>query len=488
MIRLKTRAGGLDLTAGSINIELANPYFSFDSVPGTTTYPFSIPLTDNNAVKLNFPHLRAEQGQKPAPEPVRFIIENLLWRLGSLVYRDFDEEKQTLQYHFVADATDLQTKIDGLSLATMDLGWVPWTVTPTAADYALPVVQNTAFFGDKNPGYKGYLNYYTNGEYSAVSSPNEHFLTPFPRLIPLLRRVLAALGYTVSGSWLEDPEAQKLVVYSDRVAQPSADGLLQLNRHVPDMGPGEFLIALQKVLGLGYDFNPVRNELLITRLKDVVADQAYIERTGGAARNTPAEQLGFTLQLQLLDDELNKTLDTSWSQFKVGAGKTVIDCNAGTLHMVRAKDLLEPDARQWLTPAVSAKGAAHVFELGDDSRAGLALLFDRGLQPDSTGALYPLATSGAQTWLGSSIGTDTLHWAGPKGLYERHHKPWLTFLDSAGTSERVMQFDVADLLTLSPARKEMVGMRKFLWQKVSLSIPTTKRLETARFTYRTTLL
>ncbi|PJJ59449.1 hypothetical protein [Hymenobacter chitinivorans] len=484
MIRLETAAGGLDLTAGSITLELANSFFSFDSVPGTTTYPFTIPLTDNNAIRLNFPHIRAEQGQKVEPEPVLFFIEELLWRRGSLVYRDFDEEKELLQYHFVADATDLQSKIEGLSLATMDLGEVPWVVTATAADYAMPVVQNTAFFGEKNPLYKGYLNYYRNGAYLAATDPNAHFLTPFLRLIPLLRRVMAALGYSVSGPWLDSAEAQKLVVYSDRVATPTLFGKLQLNRHVPDMGPGQFLIALQKLLGLGYDFNPVRNELLITRLSDVVADHSYIDRVGGVARTTPAEGLGFTLKLELLDDELNKTLDTSWSTFKVGAGKTVVDCGAGTLHMVKGKDLLQPTVRQWLTPAVSAPGAGDVYELSPESRASLMLLFDRGLQPDSTGALYPLATSGAETWAGTSIGTDTLHWAGPKGLYQRHHQAWLSFLDSASTSERTMQFDVADLLTLTPARKEMVGMRKYLWQKISLSIPTASRLETARFTYR----
>ncbi|GAA3954140.1 hypothetical protein [Hymenobacter algoricola] len=483
MLALQTLLGRLDLAAGSIGIECLNPYFSFDKVPGTTTYPFQVPMTPDNLIRLNFPHVRAAQGETPAPEPADFYIEELLWRVGSLRYQGCDEDKQQLLYDFVADAADLQAQIEGLTLPTMALGEVPFVTDPfqmaQAPDYALPCVRNTLFYGakDKNPGYSGILNRYRDGLYAAGP------LTPFLRLQPLLRRVLAAVGYAVSGPWFEEEEAQQLVVYSDRRHDPAV-AVLQVNRHVPDISPGELLVAVQKLLGLGYDFLPARRELRITSLRYVMADPTYIDRAGATARTTAAANGGYLLKMGLESgDELNKTLDTSWAELRIGAGKTTLDTGAGTLHMVREADPLDP-GRLWLVPAVEVPGATTELGLSDESRCGLRLLYDRGLQPASGGDLYPLASSGSETYAGVSCGTEQLHWAGVQGLYAQRHQAWLEFLDRAGEEERTVPFGIADLLTLVPARKEMVGFRKYFWQRISLSVPVNAPLEQARITHR----
>ena len=155
---------------------------------------------------------------------------------------------------------------------------------------------------------------------------------------------------------------------------------------------------------------------------------------------------------------------------------------------MREADLVDTN-REWLVPAVEVKGASQAFEQGDDSRCGLRLLYDRGLQRDSLGGFYPLATWDVVNYAGDTIGPSTLHWGGEQGLYATFHAAWLAFLDRATSKERTMQFRVADLLTLDPARKELVDAKKYLWEKVSLSLSTTGRqLETARFTYRYTRL
>jgi hypothetical protein len=134
---------------------------------------------------------------------------------------------------------------------------------------------------------------------------------------------------------------------------------------------------------------------------------------------------------------------------------------------------------------VETKGASLAYDLGDDSRCGLRLLFDRGLQPASNGNLYPLATWGRENYAGIPCGDSTLHWDGDRGLYATWHQAWLDFLDRATSREATMEFRVTDLLTLDPARKEMVNSRKYLWEKVSLSLKTTgATLETAQYTYR----
>ena len=490
MIGLKAAAGWLTLSPGTITMDISSPFFSTNAVPGTITYPFGLPVAENE-VPLNFPHIRAEQGEKIAPEPVSFYIDGLLRWVGAMVYLDWDEANGRYEYNFVADAADLQSRIDGVSLPTLDLGTSPLRLVHNDPFYALPCLRNAVFYDADKVNYCQVVNYYSGGAYQTTPYGKRSPIVPFPRLVPLIRQVMGALGYTVSGAWLDEPEVQQAIVYSDRAAEDATGTLLatfQLNRHVPDIGVDDFLVGLQKFYGLGYSFHPVRREMVITALRDIVANPAYVDRTGGPARTTAVTTDGYTLEMELEDDELNKTLDTGWKKLVVGNGKEVISTLVGTLHVLREPDRANPP-RSWTVPAVEAKGASPAFESGDDSRCGLRLLYDRGLQPDSRGLVYPLATWDVVNYDGATVGASTLRWAGGQGLYATWHATWLDFLSRAATKERKMEFRIADLLTLDPARKEMVDYRKYFWEKISLSLSTTGRaLETATFTYRYTRL
>ncbi|MGI4833268.1 MAG: hypothetical protein ACRYFK_07385 [Janthinobacterium lividum] len=487
MIALQVAGGWLTLAAGTLTLDISSPYFQVDQVPGTISYPFGLPIAGNQ-VALNFPHVRADQGEKIAPEPCQLYLEGALRWVGSLVYLSVDEDKQLYAYNFVADAADLAARLDGLNLTQLDLGTCRLDVQLDAADYALPCLRNSAFYDPEKVPYCGIVNYYQGGYLQNVAGKRSP-VVPFLRLTQLLPRVMGALGYQVSGEWLTRPEVQQLLIYSDRAAEDDQGRVLlefARNRHVPDMLVSDFLLALQQFFGLAYDFHPVRRELRIRTLAGVIADQNYVARAaGGPAVTTAVTSDGFTLELELeKDDELNKTLDTGWAKLVVGNGKEAISPKAGTLHVVREGD---PNAgRQWLLPAVQVKGASPAFETGDDSHCGLRLLYDRGLQPDSTGSPYPLATWDQVNFAGLVVGASTLHWEGPAGLYALGWQAWLDFLGRATTKERLMPFRVMDLLSLDPARKELVDQKKYLWEALTLSLSTTGRqpLESGQFTYR----
>ncbi|WP_400194042.1 hypothetical protein [Hymenobacter sp. B81] len=476
MIGFRTAAGWLDLSPGTIGLEISNPFFRYDAVPGVTSYPFGLPMTPGNLRRLNFPHVRAEQGETPAPEPVECYLDHQLWRIGSLIYEEHQPEKRVLQYKFVAAADDLAARIEGLKLAELDLGQVPLVVTHDHPDYALGMLKNPGFYGDKQVGYLGLLNAHIGGNYVGT------FLSPQLRLVPLLRRVLAHVGFDVEGAWLSEPDVEQLVVYSDRVAEDAAGSVathVVFNQYVPTgLTVAQLLVALQKLFALGYDFDPVRRILRITRLREVALDDAYLVRAAGAVtRAIGPKYEGYLLRMGLEDGEQNKQFDTSWRELRIDGGKTELATDAGTLLTVLDAGL------ERLLPLVDAKGASPAHELGNDSRCGLRLLFDRGLQPAAGGA-YPLVTSGHVNTAGQAVGELALQWAGPQGLYAQCHQPWLDLLARAGVEERTQPFRIGDLLTLSPARKELVGPRKYLWEKISLSIHTARRLESARFTYR----
>lgn len=488
MIRFETAAGPLDLLENTaLNMEIQSPLFRFDSVPGTISYSFPVPWTPGNLRRLNFPHLRAAQGETIAPEPCYCFADDVLWRAGSLLYNKADEQKRRWQYTFAAEAADLQARIDGRTLRQLDLGRVALELRPDAAAYALPTMHHPKFYAGKNKPFEagaGLINDYRSVAYRLNGGGSWLYpIVPFPRLVPLLRAVLGALGYELEGEWLDD--AKDLIVYSDRAAEvlttdpanplPVLPADFALADHVPDMGVGEFLVALQKLFGLMFLFHPVRPRVRIGRLRDVVADPAYLDRTAGAGQLSPAPGGGFLLKMKLADDELNKTLDTSWAQLRVGAGKTVIDSAAGTLHMVVATDPADNSRRH--VPGILAKGASPAFEAGLESRAGLHLLYDHGVKADQDGQTYPLASS-------ASPDPGRLPALDCPDLYYHQYRAWLGFLDRAGSEQRTATFRVADLLALDPTRKEMVGGRKYLWEKVSVSLSTTRRLESARFTYR----
>ena len=154
MIGLRVDRGWLVLAPGTITLEISSPFFSPDSVPGTTSLPFGLPVAGNQQT-LNFPHLRAEQGERIADEPVQFYIDGQLRWVGALVYLDCDEPRGLYAYNFVADAADLQARIAGVSLPALELGRVPLTLVPDADDYALPCLRNGDFYGEKLPAYCG---------------------------------------------------------------------------------------------------------------------------------------------------------------------------------------------------------------------------------------------------------------------------------------------------------------------------------------------
>ena len=181
------------------------------------------------------------------------------------------------------------------------------------------------------------------------------------------------------------------------------------------------------------------------------------------------------------NDELDKTLDTAWQQLRVGAGGEEQSVKAGTLHQVDVGE----GARSWLVPAYEGKGAVPGnADVGDESKVGLRLLFNRGLQPDSAGQAYPLGSGGTTTRTGASVGAYALQWAGAQGLYAVWHRPWLDFRARAVQHVYLSELRVADLLLLDPSQADLVDYHLCFWEKVSLTVAAGSALTSATFTYQ----
>ena len=479
MIRLVTVAGQQDLLlATELSLDIDNPGFQADAIPGTWSLPFDLPWARENLAALNFPQLQRAAGGPP-PVAVDCYLDEVRWRRGKLVYLSVDAEAQLLKYNFVADAADLATQIKDVKLDTLDLGQVPLVRAASAADYALLPVRNKSFYGDvdKAPaGYSGYLNYFS-GVY-----PGDAVLAPQPYLVPIVRKVLAHFGYALVGAWADDPEVQTAVLYSDRLC--TDPGTVTLNRHVPAIDVADLLLGVAGLFCLQLYVNPLTQQVRFTPLRDVVAGAGASQRPRpGLWLSSMANTTNGFLLKQEPDgnDELDKSLDAGWQQLRVGAGGEEQSVKAGTLHQVTASE----GSRRWLVPAYEGKGAVPGnADVGDESRVGLRLLFNRGLQPDSNGQLYPFGSSGTLSYLGASVGAYALQWAGPQGLYQVWHKPWLDFRARAVQHTYQSELRVGDLLLLDPSQADLVDCHLCFWEKVSLTVAAGSALTSATFTYQ----
>ena len=479
MIRMVTVAGQHELLLPTeLSFDLENPGFQADAIPGTWSLPFDLPWARENLVALDFPHLHRAPGGPP-PVAVDVYLDGVRWRRGKLVYVSVDVQAKLLSYNFVADAADLAALIQDVKLPDLDLGQAPLVRSPSQQAYALLPVRNKTFYGDEDKapaGYTGYLNF-NNGAY-----PSSAVLAPQPYLVPIVRQVLAHFGYELVGAWAEDEEIQTAVIYSDRLC--TDPGTVTLNRHVPAIDVADLLLGVAGLFCLQLYFNPLTRQARFTPLRDVVAGAAAGQRArpGTWLSSTANTTNGFLLkQTPDSNDELDKLLDTSWQLLRVGAGGEEQAVQAGTLHLVEVTE----GARNWLVPAYEGKGAVPGNEdVGDESRVGLRLLFNRGLHPDSVGQDYPFGSSGTTTRTGARVGDYSLQWAGAQGLYQVWHKPWLDFRARAVQHTYLSALRVGDLLTLDPAQADLVDYHLCFWEKVSLTVAADSALTAATFTYQ----
>jgi hypothetical protein len=477
---------------GTIGLEIRSPLFDFDSIPGVLSYPVSFTDTARNRRLLGFPAVRARRrGPVPAVE-ADLYIGGALWRRGALQYKEFDSEKGEYSYQFQADADALATRIQDVLLSELALPTLPVQLLPETADYVLAPVRNAAFYAkDKNKDWGQVVNYYAPGAATVATNlgaAHVHTVVPLLKVVPLLRQCFALYGYELSGAWLDDPEIQQLVVYSlaslDEAAGTGVASQFNLATVLPDVRLADLLLVLQQLFALGFVFHPVRRQVQVVALRDVVARSEYVPRSPGLDYRDVANEVdGFTLAFTAdTDDELLKS--TAWPELVIGGGKEKIQPAADTLRMVREADPLTP-GRQWLVPATEQAGysARPDFEQTDVRAGQLRFLFYRGLQLDSQGDRYPLASAGTVNYAGATVGRYALEWGGPAGLYAQWHKPWLDFRTNARTEERTIALTLGEFLALDPTRKDLVQGLLFFWDSISLTVGGAQTLAPATITY-----
>lgn len=294
---------------------------------------------------------------------------------------------------------------------------------------------------------------------------------------------MAHFGYTVLTGWLDTPAIAKLFIYNTYALDKLSGSLniyetaIDFKNHVPDMKAAEFLKAVRSRFFLDYHFDTKAKTLEIIPLRDIINDQQYLDFTEKIESDydtAPNNTDGFTLEMALdSGDDLTKSDTTTWNRYIIGNGTDPITTAISTLEMYRGQDSITP-ARSWLIPEAKQKGSSILFDLGTN-KCGLRLLSYLGMQPDSVGNDYPLASWDVINYDGDTVeDTEGLRWDGATGIYQTYAKDWLDFRAATRSIDRSVRLSIVDLLTLNHARKWLSrgseGTVKMIYEKLSFSI------------------
>lgn len=304
MINIKLEGGFLDISPNAtIQRERNSPFFlstksGKDAIPAEVSYPFNLPLTDNNMKKLGFtnvlPSLRQKEFNLTLYDEVNQITN------GKLIMRstDFNLNGTNIgrqEANLLCNASAFFKLIEGKKLKDLTLGgprvfsWDGfndntgsgfWRHCHNTWNYTNCDDGDYVFYPIWCLGYGGFSNgpntvEIRSGRIQLAQKENVTSICPHTYVSYILRCIFEEHGYQLSGDILDDAMFKKVTLASFRGVywselnryktiteidffQPSPFNsiTIKLNEHMPqETGIGEFLVELMKFLPLGYEID-----------------------------------------------------------------------------------------------------------------------------------------------------------------------------------------------------------------------------------------
>ena len=450
--------------SASFSIGGRSPFVTPGELYGPKVYNVSALDSRRNARVFQFASLLNNTGRVKAYGNVQIKFSDLLWKIGTLKLRDFSG---AYNFSFHSDAGDIEAKIKNRSLPAVDLGTAASDLNVTdiypAANHVYFTVKNPNFYGDKNPGYIGYVNRYDTVNarlFNPTDDGDNYTITPFPYLLYVLDTVFKDLGYFgMTGDWIEDENIRRVTLYNN---YDHRTGTITYNRHVPPVSVGSFLIDVAINFGITYKVNPVTRLVEIVKITDWLNDQGYTTLNNRANRTyklEPNANDGFRFWMREDGaDELIKN-NPAWMDRRIGNGSELIETNASPLTMITETN---PMGGEWTIPQVDQAGSGPAFDLDLDSRGGLRFMLFDGMQTDSLGNAFP---QGHYLRTGMS-----LRWEGADGIIARCYTEWMDWKSYTEYMERTVELSLVELLQLDPERKVMIDDLKWIVDEYDASI------------------
>ncbi|HEX2900260.1 MAG TPA: hypothetical protein VHS96_11135, partial [Bacteroidia bacterium] len=315
MIDIKVAGQSLDLMPNtSIQIEWVNPLWDMETIPGVRSFPFTLNDTDRNRNLLQYTKVLMRQGGGISRVDAEIHLGGLPFLAGKLYIQRFTDRNYTV--YFSSQSGDVAAAIEGVGLRDLEMGGprimgpdsTTWRATMLATTTAgnWPA-QDFVFFPIRNysiglddesislaaqgvSGYDGITticpiqNFYYNGAFhenwfydlGMTFGWDLVWTIPFVYVGHILEQAFEVAGYSISGSWLQDPEIASLVINSLKVHHywtvyvPVGGFAIDLASGMPDISIAEFLIGLRKMFCLAFIFDSVSKSVEIAPIREIL--------------------------------------------------------------------------------------------------------------------------------------------------------------------------------------------------------------------------
>lgn len=302
MYQIRMPAGEFLDTEANLNLqfELNNQVFSSSDptvIPGSFTFPASIPLSGKNKRLLGDPQLVTNARKRTAIEGVWVYLDGIPFFYGTLTIGDCDEK--TAKISIVSNPV---SQLKNIPLNTLDLGGdrvigdaaamlahaKDTAQNPEDHDYVFCPIVNRYFLDEPTGDERCFMQNHFNeaAEVFQVADAYPIFM-PFIKVDYLLERIFSGIDYSFSNQFQTITELRRLCLYNNR-SMWTAAGMpttLNLQNHVSKTGATEFIKKLAAVFNLGLFTNPFTKTIRLIPVRDIYRRAAKFDWTAYAYRD-----------------------------------------------------------------------------------------------------------------------------------------------------------------------------------------------------------
>jgi hypothetical protein len=260
-----------------IPVERNNPLFNdADKFFQDITYPGTAPLSPANKSFFNYGHL-VDAKNEVYEFPVQLYVSGTHFFSGQLQYRvakngfnfqllvNFATVVDKVKRKFGSIADTDEGVVKDLTEAQFEALMYNTCKFPENHNYVFAPVYNDKISNDAAELSFNWMNYFIVGagfETAVPQNTYRHVECPFFKLTHILKKIITYLGFKPTGGFFDDPEINKIYIYTRRSVFPAPDGQV-IRSHFSYMPPGllisDFLKQIRERVHVGIEFD------LITR-------------------------------------------------------------------------------------------------------------------------------------------------------------------------------------------------------------------------------
>jgi hypothetical protein len=302
---------------------------------------------------------------------------------------------------------------------------------------AFPTVYHQGLYGDANPTYDGYVNFWHDGDFvfnvPDVEKSWDAVFVPYVRLKYIFTAIADTLGLAWAGDVYEDADFGAALLFSnytlDKPEQITLAGEevwmngfvteWKVGNSVPDWSAADYL---KRVCGFFNLYVQQQGKTLWLRKRTDqlrVTEPFYDILTDFKVTRTP--ETGVTLAFQPDDNDAKAGLPN----YVIGGGGKRVETELAPLVTETKRYKFLYYWKMCVYEDLSGRPASG----NAASNAAPRVFFDRGEQDDDESNPYQMSSSDDTDIADTAIGALTLAWEGETGMYETYWRGWAELQD-----------------------------------------------------------